>query len=158
MCSTSDIESCIEYLEEKLESSEPGASCLSDTAVAIEESIKGEASSRAASQQAGTKPLASNQAGATKAAYCSRGNSTCPPCFKIFPLEEIKGHADLCIDNWIDPVGELEEELQEWMEPEEPARASPANENNSDSLEKLKDVFEMLQKIVDSAKKTRIRI
>lgn len=36
-----------------------------------------------------------------------RGNSTCPTCSRVFPLEEIEMHADLCADSWTDPVGEL---------------------------------------------------
>ena len=41
-------------------------------------------------------------------------------CFKAFPLDEIKAHADLVVDLWVDPVGELESEgEQEFIGTEE---------------------------------------
>ena len=62
----------------------------------------------------------SNDVDAT-ASHPARGNSTCPTCSRVFPLEEIEMHADLCTDSWTDPVGELykDGQIEEYLESEE---------------------------------------
>lgn len=56
-----------------------------------------------------------------KASHPARGNSTCPTCSRVFPLEEIEMHADLRADSWTDPVGELykDGQIEEYLESEE---------------------------------------
>ena len=96
LCSTSDIQRCIDYLEAESESSETGPSYLSDTVTTASEEKERDGSSRASSCQVKTRP--STNGAVTKTSYPSRGNSTCPTCVEEFPLGEIEARADLCVD------------------------------------------------------------
>ena len=74
------------------DSSEPGPSFLTNTGVTVEESQE-----RGVSQKL-TYGTTSNAVDA-KAFHPARGNSTCPNCSRVFPLEEIEPHADLFADS-----------------------------------------------------------
>ena len=119
LCSTSDIQSCIDFLEDESEqSSEPGPSYISDTATTASEVKERDGSLRASNCQIKTSP--STNRAVSKTSYPPRGNSNYPTCFKRFPLEEIEAHAYLCVDLWVDPVGELESDgEQEFIGTEE---------------------------------------
>ena len=67
-------------------------SFLTNTGITVEESQE-----RGVSQKP-TYGTTSNDVDA-KASHPARGNSTCPTCSRVFPLEEIEMHADLCADS-----------------------------------------------------------
>lgn len=152
LCSTSDMEN----LNGDSDSSEPGPSFLTSTpytGITVEEV-----------EERGVSPKpnygTSNTEVEAKASHPAGGNRTCPTCSRVFPVEEIEIHADLCADSFIDPVGELDS-YGEYVEPEEPYRvesASEGSEHEGDMSQKLKEVLKTLQQNVDSSKKTRISI
>ena len=107
------------------DSSEPGPSFLTSTAytgITVEE-----VEERGVSQKPnyGT----SNSEVEAKASHPAGGHGTCPTCYRVFPLEEIEKHADLCADSCIDPVGELDS-YRKYVESEEPYRVEPASEGS----------------------------
>lgn len=110
---------------------------------------------RASSCQVKTSP--STNGAISKTSYPPRGNSTCPTCFRAFPLEEIEAHPDLCVDLWVDPVGELESDgEQEFIGTEELSCDGPASdewgtctENEVEFSHKLKDAVKKLQENID---------
>ncbi|XP_044175527.1 G2/M phase-specific E3 ubiquitin-protein ligase-like [Acropora millepora] len=146
LCSTSDMENLTG--DSDSDSSEPGPSFL--TVEGVEE--------RGVSQKPnyGT----SNSEVEAKACYPAGGHGTCPTCYRVFPLEEIEKHADLCADSCIDTVGELDS-YREDVELEEPYRvelASEGSEHEGDMSQNLKEDLKTLQQNVDSSKKTRISV
>ena len=162
LCSTSDIQSCIDFLEEESEQScEPGPLYISDTVTTASEAKERDGSLRASSCQVKTSP--SPNGAVSKTSYPARGNSTCPTCFKGFPLEEIEAHADLCVDIWVDPTGELESDReQEFIGTEELSCDEHASdeqgtcaENDVEFSHKLKDAVNKLQENIDFSKKLK---
>lgn len=153
LCSTRDMDNL--NADSDSDSSEPGPSFLTNTGITVKESQE-----RGVSQKP-TYGTTSNDVDA-KASHPARGNSTCPTCCRVFPLEEIEIHADLCADSWIDPVGELDNDgqIEEYLESEEPSRDKPVSEGSEHegSMLQLKEVVKILQQNVDSDKKTRISI
>lgn len=153
LCSTSDMNNL--NADADSDSSEPGPSFLTNAGITMEESQERDVSKKP------TYGTTSNDVDA-KALHPARGNSTCPTCSRVFPLEEIEIHADLCADSWIDPVGELDNEgqIEEYLESEEPSRVKPASEGSEHegNMLQLKEVVKTLQQNVDSGKKTRISI
>ncbi|XP_067017852.1 uncharacterized protein [Acropora muricata] len=102
----------------------------------------------------------SNSEVEAKACHPAGGHGTCPTCYRVFPLEEIEKHADLCADSCIDTVGELDS-YREDVELEKPYRvelASEGSEHEGDMSQNLKEVLKTLQQNVDSSKKTRISV
>ena len=90
LSSTSDIQSCIDFLEEESDqSSEPGTSYISDTVTTASEAKEREGSSRASSCQVKTSP--STNGAVSKTSYPPRGGispgrnwSTCRPlCLRL---------------------------------------------------------------------------
>lgn len=152
LCSTRDMDN----LNADSDSSETGPAFLTSTAntgIIVEE-----VEERGVSQ----KPnygTTSNEVDA-KASHPAGGNGTCPTCSRVFPLEEIEIHADLCADSWIDPVGELHS-YEEYVESEERYRVHPSSEGSEQEgnmSQKLTEVVKTLQQNVDSGTKTRISI
>ena len=94
LCSTSDMENLTG--DSDSDSREPGPSFL--TVEGVE--------ARGVSQKPnyGT----SNSEVEAKACYPAGGHGTCPTWYRVFSLEEIEKHADLCADSCIDTVGELD--------------------------------------------------
>ncbi|CAH3164649.1 unnamed protein product [Porites evermanni] len=105
LCSTSDVQSCIDFLEEESEqSSELGPSYISDTATTALEVKERDGSLRASNCPVKTSP-STNRA---RKQHLSN------------LLEEIEAHAYLFVDLWVDPVGELESDgEQEFIGTEE---------------------------------------
>ena len=108
------------------DSSEPGPSFL--TVEGVE--------ARGVSQ----KPNYGTSNSEVEAKACYPAGGTCPTCYRVFPLEEIEKHADLCADSCIDTVGELDS-YREDVELEEPYRvelASQGSEHEGDMSQNLK--------------------
>ncbi|XP_044170891.1 uncharacterized protein LOC114949567 [Acropora millepora] len=144
LCSTSDMENLTG--DSDSDSSEPGPSFL--MVEGVEE--------RGVSQ----KPNYGTSNSEVEAKACHPTGGTCPTCYRVFPLEEIEQHADLCADAGIDTVGELDS-YREDVELEEPYRvelASEGSEHEGDMSQNLKEVLKTLQQNVDSSKKTRISV
>ena len=144
LCSTSDVENLTG--DSDSDSSEPGPSFL--MVEGVEE--------RGVSQ----KPNYGTSNSEVEAKACHPAGGTCPTCYRVFPLEEIEQHADLCADACIDTVGELDS-YREDVELEEPYRvelASEGSEHEGDMSQNLKEVLKTLQQNVDSSKKTRISV
>ena len=81
LCSTSDVQSCIDFLEEESEqSSELGPSYISDTATTALEVKERDGSLRASNCPVKTSP--STNRAVSKTSYPPRGNSTYPTCLK----------------------------------------------------------------------------
>ena len=113
LCSTSDMENLTG--DSDSDSSEPGPSFL--MVEGMEE--------RGVSQ----KPNYGTSNSEVKAKACHPAGGTCLTCYRVFPLEEIEQHADLCADACIDTVGELDS-YREDVELEEPYRVELASEGS----------------------------
>ena len=115
-CSTREMDN----LNSDSDSSKPGPSFFTNTEITVEESQE-----RGVSQKP-TYGTTSNDVDA-KASHPARGNSTCPTCSRLFPMEEIEIHADLCADSWIDPAGELynDGQIEEYLKSGETSRDNP---------------------------------
>ena len=113
LCSTSDMENLTG--DSDSDSSEPGPSFL--MVEGVEE--------RGVSQ----KPNYGTSNSEVEAKACHPAGGTCPTCYRVFPLEEIEQHADLCADACIDTVRELDS-YREDVELEEPYRVELASEGS----------------------------
>ncbi len=70
--------------------------------------------------------------------------AACPSCFKKFPIDVIETHANVCIDNRFDPIGDVSD--SELFEDDFPEQCLDGNEKTrrlspDDQMKKMKDLI-----------------
>lgn len=84
--------------------------------------------------------------------------AVCPSCFRKFPIDLIETHANVCIDNRFDPIGDVSD--SELYQDDSPGLCFDGNEeaNSMSSDDQKKKMKDLITKCATNVQEVKIRI